>query len=191
MMKEKLLEIINNKSLMTESFIIAIDGKAGAGKTTLAHDLAEELNAPIIPMDDFFLPFSMRNESRLEEPGGNVHYERFAKEVIPFLLEGEEIEYQPFDCSTGELGNPIRIPGRRLYIVEGSYSHHPYFQEYYDFSIFVDINPKEQMKRIQERNGDDASIFAEKWIPMENRYFDHYKIKEQADYILQMNEKKS
>ena len=32
-------------------------------------------------MDDFFLPMELRTAERLEEPGGNVHYERFSAEV--------------------------------------------------------------------------------------------------------------
>ncbi|MBS7324987.1 MAG: (d)CMP kinase, partial [Angelakisella sp.] len=36
--------------------VIALDGRAAAGKSTLAAALAETLQAAVIHMDDFFLP---------------------------------------------------------------------------------------------------------------------------------------
>ena len=69
-------------------FIIAIDGRAASGKSTLAQQLGELLDADVIHMDDFFLPPSLRTKERLSEPGGNVHYERFAEEV-PLLYTGK------------------------------------------------------------------------------------------------------
>ena len=57
---------------------LAIDGRAAAGKSTAAALLAAALGAGVVHMDDFFLPAALRTPQRLSEPGGNVHYERFA-----------------------------------------------------------------------------------------------------------------
>ena len=73
--------------------VIVIEGRSGSGKTTLSSMLAKELNASVVHMDDFFLPLSLRSEERLSEPGGNVHYERFMEEVLPFIRSGK-----PFSC---------------------------------------------------------------------------------------------
>ena len=62
--------------------VIAIDGRCAAGKTTLAARLKDERNCNVIHMDHFFLQQEQRTEKRLKEPGGNVDYERFVKEVI-------------------------------------------------------------------------------------------------------------
>ncbi|MBS6367782.1 MAG: hypothetical protein KH420_10635, partial [Clostridiales bacterium] len=64
---------------------LAIDGRAAAGKTTLACQLQQHFGAAVIHMDDFFLPAELRTASRLQTPGGNVHYERFLQEVAPAL----------------------------------------------------------------------------------------------------------
>ena len=50
--------------------VIAIDGRAGAGKTTFANELADLLCGEIVPMDHFFLPPELRTEERLAEAGG-------------------------------------------------------------------------------------------------------------------------
>ena len=81
------------------SAVIALDGRAAAGKTTLAAALAERLNAEVIHMDDFFLPPEFRTAERLSQPGGNVHYERFSAEVADGILSGKPFEYSVFDCS--------------------------------------------------------------------------------------------
>lgn len=69
--------------------VIAMDGRAAAGKTTLAEELAVTLGGAVVHMDDFFLPGELRTPERLAAPGGNVHAERFVEEVLPYLRRGE------------------------------------------------------------------------------------------------------
>ena len=66
-----LLEKINQ--LQSEGAVIAIEGRCGSGKTTLADILSELFEATVIHMDDFFLPPSLRTAQRLNEAGGNIH----------------------------------------------------------------------------------------------------------------------
>lgn len=61
--------------------IIGIDGRCAAGKSTLALLLSEQPDATIFHMDDFYLQGRQRTYERFNEVGGNVDYERFAKEV--------------------------------------------------------------------------------------------------------------
>ena len=62
--------------------LLAIDGRCGSGKTTLAGMIAQRYRAEVIHMDDFFLQKDQRTPERLAEPGGNVDRERFRQEVI-------------------------------------------------------------------------------------------------------------
>ncbi len=150
--------------------VTAIDGRAAAGKSTLADELAAVTGASVIHMDDFFLPPELRTPERLAEPGGNVHYERFEVEVLPYLRSREPFAYQRFDCSQMALADYQTVaPG--LCIVEGSYSHHPRFGDYADLTVFCDVDPAEQMRRIRRRNPDLAERFEQEWIPMEELYF--------------------
>ena len=166
--------------------VIAIDGRCASGKTTLARELAERLGAGVIHMDDFFLPGEMRTEERLREPGGNVHYERFADEVLDALRGGASFSYGRFDCQRMEIAERMIVPAGRLRIVEGAYSCHPQLGNYMDLRIFCDVSPELQCERIRVRNGEQAlKNFREKWIPMEEAYFRAYGIMEQADIIIE------
>lgn len=166
--------------------VIAIDGRAASGKSTAASSLSAALGgAGIIRMDDFFLPHSMRCEERLSSPGGNVHYERFSAEVIPYLRSHEAFSYSRFDCSIGKLSGSISIPDGRYRIVEGSYSAHPSFGEYYDLLVFSDIPYHDQLNRIEKRNGSMMKTrFIREWIPMEESYFSSFSIREKAQLII-------
>ena len=78
-------ELMNDLSKQS-SFLLAIDGMSGSGKTTLAQSLQEKWHAHVFHMDDFFLPLEMRTPERLQQSGGNVHYERFLETVLKPLF---------------------------------------------------------------------------------------------------------
>jgi len=156
--------------------LIAIDGRCASGKTTLAAALAERLGAGVLHMDDFFLRPEQRTPERYAEPGGNVDYERFLTEVLLPLSHGETFTYRPFDCHTMQLAEPITFTPTAVTIVEGTYSCHPELREYFDLRIFLTVSPEEQLKRLSTRPGADLQMFREKWIPLEERYFEAYSV---------------
>lgn len=152
--------------------VAAIDGRCASGKSTAAELLSQAFNgAPVIHMDDFFLPPELRREDRYAEIGGNVHYERFCSEALPNLAAHRAFAYRRFDCSKMALGETVNVPESEITIVEGVYSLHPRFGDYADVRVFCDIEPREQLRRLYIRDGDYAEVFRDKWIPLEERYF--------------------
>ncbi len=165
--------------------VIALDGRAASGKTTKATLLSAVLDAPVIHMDDFFLPPSLRTSERLAQPGGNVHYERFAEEVLPHLADGTAFAYRVFDCGQMDFAGVREIPAKAMRIVEGSYALHPKLGDYADLTVFSTVDAQEQMNRILRRSGEKmAEMFRTRWIPMEERYFEHFGIREKAHMCL-------
>ena len=166
---------------LTDQVNIAIDGVCGGGKTTLGEALAARYDCNLFHMDDFFLRREQRTPERYAQPGGNVDYERFKEEVLDHLADGEGFTYRPFDCGTMELGEPRTVSYKRLNIIEGSYSCHPYFGDVYQVRFFVELSPEEQKARILARNGEEKyKRFVNEWIPMENKYFETYGIGERC-----------
>ncbi|MCM0649987.1 AAA family ATPase [Clostridium swellfunianum] len=165
--------------------IIAIDGRCGSGKTSLAELLREQFDCNVFHMDDFFLPFEMKTEERLAEPGGNVHYERFRDEVLNGLLKQEDVAFRPYCCSKGKLGEPIHVKYKNINIVEGSYCLHPTLMHAYNYKIFLTIEPKTQQRRILKRNGERMlQNFINRWIPLEEDYFLKLNIKDHCNIII-------
>ncbi len=182
---QKLEQLLSKQQLT----VVAIDGKCGSGKSTLAQALAQKYDATVLHMDDFYLPRSLRTKARLETPGGNVHYERFLTEVATPLMQAKTdgtpttLQYRIFDCHTMDYSETVAIRPKSLVIVEGSYSMRPELRALYDTSLFLDIDSACQKERLLSRVGKEALIaFETRWIPMENRYFEYYKIKEICEF---------
>lgn len=168
--------------LAKPSLVVSIDGRAASGKSTLAEMLAPELDASVVHADDFFLPFDMRSEARLSEPGGNIHYERFFAEICERL--GTSFDYGVFDCSCGSLSGKRHVRGAFPVIIEGAYSLSPRFGRYYDISVFLTADLECRLSRIASRAPEKIEMFKSRWIPLEETYFSSYDIEHKADFII-------
>ena len=176
-------EIIS--SLGKRRVFLALDGPSAAGKTTLASQLAERFGWTILHMDDFFLRPEQRTPERYATPGGNVDHERFLADVLEPLRSGREAVYRPLDCATLTLASPICVRPGLVILAEGAYSCHPALWEYYDFHMFLPVDPEIQRERIVRRNGERAELFFNRWIPLEQAYFSACDLPNRCDYILQ------
>ena len=172
--------------------IIAIDGCSGSGKSTLAKFLQKHYNdcdkqCDIIHMDHFFLPPNLRTEDRLKEIGGNIHYERFTKEVLSNLNTNRNFYYNKYDCSKMSICDKVEIScDSQAIIIEGVYSLHPIFIDYSNIKIFMCTDSESQSWRILERNGPQIhKQFINNWIPMENLYFSKMNIRSKCDFFLE------
>ena len=163
-------------------YVIAIDGMSGSGKSTFASLLQEVFpESNLFHMDDYFLQPSQKTTERLSEVGGNVDYERFYDEIICNLDKRDGLSYRKYDCCCQTLGASVHVSWKPLVIIEGSYSHHPYFDNAYDLRVFLDVTFEEQQRRILLRNGAFMlERFITEWIPKENAYFEKFDIKNAA-----------
>ena len=129
-------DIVEKCKISGKRAVLAIDGMSASGKTTLAEELAEQFSGSVIHTDDFHLPFELRTEERRAQPGGNLDYERFAREVLPYLNQKTQITYGRFSCREGKIVETVKIGADcPLIIVEGAYSMRPEFRKAYDLSI--------------------------------------------------------
>ena len=167
-------------------FVVAIDGMSASGKTTLGqllHEYFPESN--LFHMDDYFLRPHQRTMERLSEVGGNVDYERFKDEILLHVTDKKGFTYRVYNCKSQTLSSEMFVPWKPLVIIEGAYSHHPYFGDAYNLRIFREITPSEQRERILKRNSKEMlERFENEWIPKENAYFEKYKIKEKSGLLL-------
>lgn len=184
----KIQEIISEIQTSKETIVIAIDGRCAAGKTTLADQLADALDAQVFRMDDYFLRPEQRTSERYREVGGNVDRERFYEEIGSKLHTNKDIVYTPFDCKTMAMKESILVKQRRITIIEGSYSCHPDLISLYDKTFFLDIPKELQKERLKKRNPHNYADFIEKWIPYEEKYFDIFDIRHACDVVLHAEE---
>lgn len=183
---EDVLETVSAKSRAAFTpFVIAIDGRCGSGKSTLAEFLAGRLQAPLLHMDDFYLPFAQRTPKRLEQVGGHIDEARFYQEVLMPVCQGKEIIYRAYRPHTDTWLREEKINPHPMYIVEGSYCQLPKLAEFYQYKIFLTSDSATQRKRLLLREGaEKTEQFLARWIPAEERYFAACKVPERADLRL-------
>lgn len=171
---------------------LAIDGRCASGKTTLSAAIAEEaaargIRAAVIHLDHFFLRPEQRTPERLSLPGGNFDLERFTEEVLPGLKRREPFAFRILNCSDFTLGNPQEVPASDLYVLEGSYSCHPALWEHFGLHVFMTVTPETQLKRLELRESPQSlERFKKRWIPMEEAYFQAFRVEEKCEYKMEV-----
>lgn len=185
--KEQIFLKIQSKK--EDPFILAIDGRCASGKTTLAKELKEYLQADLFHLDDFFLRPEQKTKQRMMKVGGNIDYERFRSQVLEPIWRKERVCCQRYDCKKGQLeeNSSIISTGAKYIILEGAYSLHPYFlPSKYSIRIFLSVSFEEQKKRILKRNGEkQLERFIKEWIPKEEAYFNTFQIQSICDLVFE------
>jgi len=181
---QPLFDIIEAELARKERTVLAIDGAAASGKTTLASFFAEKYDAEVVHMDDFFLPRERKTPERLAEFDGNIDRERFAEEVLPYINSCAPFSYRKYDCSLGKVAENVKIGASRLVIVEGVYALSPHFRKHYDIKIMLTVEKEAQLSRLRARCEDwQYENFLNIWLPLEARYFSLGGIENACDMV--------
>lgn len=170
--------------------LIAIDGMAASGKTSLCAALSGEIpGCAVVHMDDFTIPFEDRFPGYFDAQLANADVERFDREVLSPLLAGRSAVYRPYRChpQAGFL-NPVRISADvSCVLIEGAYCLHPQLFGRYDLRALMLIDPALQRERILRRNGpQQLARFESMWIPMENRHIRERGLEARCDLVIRV-----
>lgn len=161
---------------------MALEGHSASGKTTAARLLGELYRAPIVHIDDFYMPAAARVTPEWQMPGGNINYARFNAQIAQKINYCKEIVYNPYNCATDTLDDKVVQPVSDLIIIEGAYSTHPFIKIDYAVKAFFDVDANEQRIRILNREGKEgAAEYFENWLPREAEYFKNYGVSDNCD----------
>jgi len=173
-----LAEVLDRLKAAVGNYVVAIDGPCCSGKSTLADTIAGNVACNIIRCDDFFLPpGSIRGDF-------NLDIDRLIGTLrsLP-QKEGDSLTYDKYCCKSGTY-KKVRLEYKRITIVEGVYSLAPSLRDFYNLTVFVDLDLSERLKRLRVRNPHNYDRFVDEWIPYEDRYLDKYSVRDYADIRL-------
>lgn len=171
------LQAIDEAQAIHPKLRVAIDGPCASGKSTLGAALAQIYRCPLIHMDDFFLRPEQRSAQRLDQPGGNIDYERFYEQVLAPLQADRPARYCPWQCHNGSFGPQITVEPGPLTLVEGCYCLRPDLRDGFQLRIWVTAAWPSRRQRLLGRGGEEClARFEQLWIPLEDRYFDHFSV---------------
>jgi uridine kinase len=170
--------------------LVALDGGAGAGKTTFAEALADSLRASGLPVamvktDLFFRPVSKRWAGPIEDMpiGYDLDWERLRDEVITPLREGREARTQLYDWAADGPGRWQTLEPIGVVIVDGVFALREELASLYDFRVWLECKQHTRLQRLVGR-GDTPASEVESWFPVEERYFQAHRPWRHANLVI-------
>jgi uridine kinase len=159
--------------------IIAIDGPAGAGKTTLASTLslalAKNFTITVIHMDDLYAGWDGALGEKLTESLTWITSCHKAK---------KDLIYSPFNWPEDNFDSPRLHASTSLLILEGVGSSQRAIEEYLSTSIWLDLDPIVGFHRVIERDGDEISHSMTMWLDQQRQHFTSDRTKERSEFVL-------
>jgi uridine kinase len=160
--------------------LVAVDGGAGAGKTTFAGRLSQALDgAPIVKMDDFI------SFDDLEE-----WWLRLERQVLEPLFAGKAARYQIRDW-VGDLhgrglGDWVDLPFSEIVIFEGVGSSRRALGDRLCYSVWIEAPAELRIERgvERDRNVEGNREIWLRWLPGEQRFHDEDGTRQRADLIV-------
>lgn len=154
---------------------VGVDGFGAAGKSTLAHTIAELLpGSVVVSIDDF---------ARIGLPGWDR--ELFTRQVVEPLKTGSAARYQRRDLLTDEALAWVDVPAGVPVIVEGVSAIDVRLPVPWDVTLWVEVPAEVRRARILGR--DDPAlleVWRTDWWPSEQAYAERQRPRERVDAIV-------
>lgn len=150
--------------------VIAVDGPAGSGKTTLAGALAESAGAQLVHMDDLYLGWSGLERSA----------DRLREEILAPLWLGRVGRYRRYDWHAEELAETHEVhPGGTL-VVEGVGCVRAGTRGFFSVITWVEADDAIRLARGLARDGAAAEGHWRDWMGEERDVFARARTRELA-----------
>ncbi len=163
--------------------VVALDGRSGAGKTTLARSLVAALanggaHAAAVHLDDLY-------------PGwdGLDAVVPVVRDLLAALAGGGPVTVPGWDWDAGRPGPPRRLPELgpprpRVVVLEGAGCGARATSAWTAGLVWVDADPALRRARALERDGDTYAPHWERWSAQEEAYARREGVPERAGVVL-------
>jgi cytidylate kinase len=160
-------------ALCGRTHLICIDGPSGAGKTTLARDLAATLAAPTVHMDDLYPGWD----------GLRAGTHRAQEWIVGPLTEGLPARYRRWDWAAEQYAEWVQLPSSEVVVLEGCGSGA--LPAGKAASVLVWVEAEETVRRARGLARDAGyAPYWEGWAVQERRLYDADRTWERADLFV-------
>ena len=173
--------------------LVALDGRSGTGKSTLAAELAARHQGQAIVSDDFWTGgddahwLSLSPKQRAEEA---IDWQRLRKEALEPLLAGRPTSWHPFNWETGQGLSDRRVScdPASVIVLDGSYSTSPEMADIVDISVLLTLGEDVRRSRLLAREGAEfMRRWHSVWDSAEDYYFSVIRPDSSFDVVLAMD----
>ena len=185
--RNQLLQAIQQQSQLKPLLLVAIDGYAGAGKSTLAAWLADQLaQCQVISLDDFYRPLSADQQAELAAEDAVQAYLETASvvdQVLRPLRDGHEAAWQALDWVSQAWVPRTPLLPRGVILIEGVFSTHADFLPWLDNSVLVEAGAQIRHQRVLARPQSDTSWVVH-WQATEDWFHSANATKQIVDWMV-------
>ncbi len=172
-------ELLAGPARCGTTHIIAIDGRAGAGKTTLANELALALSlhlkVTVVHLDEIYAGWDLALGQTLTDS---------LSEILK-SISAERVAMVPvYDWHLGAFDSNREISPCDLIIIEGVGSAQRVVREMATATIWIDVDRKTGLERVLDRDGLAIKNEMNLWQIREEEHFLSDATRENADFIL-------
>lgn len=157
--------------------LIGIDGRSGAGKTSLAGQLAQVLSVTrdvvVFHLEDLYPGWDGLGPGR----------RTYVDEVLTPLDQGRDAEWSAWDWVTGSPGTPRLTRVAEVVILEGVGACSAEARELLDVSVWVELPTALRYDRALSRDGSYYAEHWDRWAAQEDAYLAEDHVWEQVDIL--------
>lgn len=152
--------------------LVCVDGPAGSGKTTLASQLAVELDAQVVHLDDLY-------EGWEAGPDGGAR--RLREWVLAPLAAGRAGRYLRYDWNAGRYAEAHDVEPAPFVVVEGCGAAARQIDPWVALRVWVEADDDERLRRTVARDGAEARDHLLRWMADEAVHYARERSRERAD----------
>jgi uridine kinase len=182
--------------------VVALDGRSGAGKSTIARAVAADLVAAVVPLDDFFaasVPSGRWDAWTPAERAANViEWTRVREDALVPLRAGRAARWWPFDFAAGMQADgswlrqrdPVVVHPRPIVLLDGAYAGSPALADLVDLTILIEAPASEREARLRAR--EEAAFLAQwhrRWDAVEEHYATTVRPRGSYQLVISMGER--
>ena len=154
--------------------VLAIDGRSGSGKTTIAHAIARQIDAPLISLEDLYGGWD----------GLEHGIELVRTAVLEPLARGEAATVPRYDWGAREWGEPWMLEPPGLLVIEGVGAGARSLAPYTSVLAWIEMSEQDRRARALARDRDLYAPHWERWAAQEEAYIEREGVPERANIVI-------
>jgi uridine kinase len=154
--------------------VVAIDGRSGAGKTSLAAALRSELDAPVVTLEDLYGGWD----------GLKRGIDLLVSEVLEPLGAGRAALVPRYDWVTEAWGTPWVLEPPEILIVEGVGAGALRAAAYASTLVWMQAAASVRKKRALDRDGETFAPYWDMWARQEDAMLAREHTPDRADIVI-------
>jgi len=180
-----ILALISSSISPDRTFLVGIDGGAGAGKTTFTHWFVKMIcnsstQVSTVHIDNFCRPSIEREERNAVV--ADLDWKRLRDQVLNPLHSGKSAHFQLYDWPEDRLKDWMTIDPGGVTIIDGITSTRRELSVYYDLRIWFSGPRDIRISRLLHRGDTPAGV--ERWLPSELRYISSHDPEPRAHLVI-------